>query len=122
MLRTILFFLIQFILLLAGAVLVIMAVTGAVLGLGYLATLFAPLDLFQGTVVVAASTTVAVLIIQFIYFVSVSPDPRRAADGGKKRTAASPARSGRFKDLNEALQNSACPCGSGKKVKDCCGA
>ncbi len=110
--------LIRFALLLAGAVIVIMTLTGASLGLGSLVALFTPLDLFQATMVVAAATAVGVLIIQFIFLVSVSDRPDRSAAGRSKRPST---RTSRFKDLNENLRNSPCPCGSGKKVKDCCG-
>ncbi len=113
--------LIRTLLLAAGVLIVIAAAVGVSIGLGYLATLLVPLDLFQATVVVGLSIGATLLIIQSLFIVSVS-DKLTEAAAGRSKNKISQSDQGRFKNLNRKIQNSPCPCGSGKKVKECCGA
>ncbi len=121
MIQIIFSLLIQILLVAAGILTVIAAAVGVCIGLGYLVTLIVPLDLFQATVVVGISIGATLLIIQSFFIVSVSDKlTSDAVSRSKKKLPESD--QGRFKNLNRKIQNSPCPCGSGKKVKDCCGA
>jgi hypothetical protein len=120
MIQLIFSLLIRIFLVAAGVLIVIATAVGVCIGLGYLVALFVPLDLFQATVVVGLSVGATLLIIQSLFIVSVSDKLTSAAVSQSKKKI-SESDQGRFKNLNRKIQNSPCPCGSGKKVKECCG-
>lgn len=95
---------------------VVMVATGILLGMGFLISLVTPLTLFQASILTTGA--MACLLLLFIaIFITETVSKEGVIKTGTKESKSR----GRYKDIARKIQNSPCPCGSGKKMKDCCG-